>query len=144
MDPKDYVRWLSQRVRLNTSSSFRIKAAPHVLMKNINTDSYRFFYGSNNTLISVPSESASSYFPINTQSDIEKFADAMSPSALIEAGSKDRENSEWSVVRLLGIYFWVLINPGRPVGEPIDIPEHIRNSRYIYSYSRDTNKHVIR
>ena len=112
--------------------SFKINLSFSAIFQNRETQEYKFYYASNNTkLLDKPRL-------IQNQNDVNNLLNFLAAKDFPTHLRNERPNTKWVLERI--VHLQIRVFPTTyPLGNPPELPDYIKNNRYIIGLEKDEN-----
>ena len=112
--------------------SFKINLSFSAFFQNRETQEYKFYYASNNTkLLDKPKL-------IQNQDDLNNLLNFLAAKDFPTHLRNQRPNTKWVLERIVNLQIRVFPTT-YPLGNPPELPDYIKNNRYIFGLEKDRN-----
>ena len=112
--------------------SFKINLSFSAIFQNRETQEYKFYYASNNAkLLDKPKL-------IQNQDDLKNLLNFLSAKDFPTHLRNQRPNTKWVLERIVNLQIRVFLTT-YPLGNPPELPDYIKNNRYIFGLEKDLN-----
>ena len=121
-----------EQVYRRQNHSFKINLSFPAIFQNRETQEYKFYYASNNTkLLDKPKL-------IQNQDDLNDLLNFLSAKDFPTHLRNQRPNTKWVLERIVNLQIRVFPTT-YPLGNPPELPDYIKNNRYIIGLEKDLN-----
>ena len=112
--------------------SFKINLSFSAIFQNRETQEYKFYYVSNNTkLLDKPKL-------IQNQDDLNNLLNFLAAKDFLTHLRNQQPNTKWVLERIVNLQIRVFPTT-YPLGNPPELPDYIKNNRYIIGLEKDNN-----
>ena len=113
------------------SHAFKINLSFSFILQHRETLEYRYFYASNNEqLLNSPRL-------IRNQQDLQNLLNHLAAKDFPSLLKEQRPNTKWVIERIVNLRIHLVITT-YPIGNPPELPDYIKNNRYILVLEKDT------